>query len=204
VRLTTNFNGTWLHTDYMYTASTQSVLTTPTPGSTLAGASETFAWTTVTGVTGYILSVGTTGVGSYNLDYSGSVTATSATLNNLPTNGATIYVRLTTNFNGTWVHTDYTYTASTKAALTSPTPGSTLTGASETFTWTTVSGATGYILSLGTTGVGSYDLYYSGSITGTSATVSKLPTNGETIYARLTTNFNGTWVHTDYTYKGAP
>jgi Glycoside hydrolase family 44 len=204
VRLTTNFNGTWLHTDYTYTATTQSVLTTPTPSTTLTGASETFDWTAVSGATGYILSVGTTGVGSYNLYYSGSVTATSGTLNNLPTNGGTIYVRLTTNFSGTWVHTDYTYTASTQAALTSPTPGSTFTGASATFTWTTVSGATGYILSVGSTGVGSYDLYYSGSVTASSATVSKLPTNGETIYARLTTNFNGTWVHTDYTYKAAP
>jgi hypothetical protein len=125
-------------------------------------------------------------------------------VNNLPTNGATVYVRLTTEFGGTWVHTDYTFKASSKSVLTSPTPGSTLTGASVKFTWTTVPGATGYILSLGTTGAGSYNLYYSGSITATSVTVSKLPTNGSTIYARLTTNFNGTWVHTDYTYTAAP
>ena len=28
--------------------------------------------------------------------------------------------------------------------------------------------------------------------------------NGETIYVRLTTNFNGVWVHQDYTYTAAP
>jgi hypothetical protein len=41
--------------------------------------------------TGYILSVGTTGAGSYNLYYSGSVTATSVRLNASPANGETIY-----------------------------------------------------------------------------------------------------------------
>jgi hypothetical protein len=203
-RLTTEFGGTWVHTDYTYTATSLAAMTSPTPSSTLTGSSVTFSWTTVSGATGYILSVGTTGAGSYNLDYSGSITATSATVSNLPTNGGTIYVRLTTNFNGTWVHTDYTYTAAKIAAMTSPTPGSTLTGASVKFTWTTAPGATGYILSLGTTGAGSYNLYYSGSITATSVTVNNLPTNGATIYARLTTNFNGTWVHTDYTYTAAP
>jgi hypothetical protein len=47
-------------------------------------------------------------------------------------------------------------------------------------------------------------LYYSGSTTATSVTATGLPTNGETIYARLLTNNGGTWLHTDYTYKAAP
>jgi hypothetical protein len=158
----------------------------------------------VSGATGYILSLGTTGAGSYNLYYSGSVTAHLAAVSGLPADGGTIYARLTTNFNGTWEHADYTYTAATLAALTVPAPGSTLTGSSETFHWTTAAGATGCILSLGSTGAGSYNLYYSGSVTAPSATVNNLPTNGETIYARLTTNFNGTWVQTYYTYKAAP
>jgi hypothetical protein len=200
VRLTTNYNGTWVHTDSTYTASTLSALTTPTQGSTLPGPSATFTWTPATGATGYILSLGSTGAGSLNLYYSGSVTGTTATVNNLPTNGETIYARLTTNYNGTWLHTDFTYTAATQSALTSPTPSSTLAGSSVAFTWTTAPGATGYILSLGTTGAGSYNLYYSGSVTGTGVTVNNLPTNGATVYARLTTNYNGTWVHTDYTY----
>jgi hypothetical protein len=175
----------------------------PSPGTSFTGISTTFTWTTVSGATGYILSLGTTGVGSYNLYYSGSVTAHSASVSNLPNNGETIYARLTTNFNGTWVHADYTYKAGTLATLTTPTPGKTLPGSSATFTWTTVNTATGYILSLGSTGAGSYNLYYSGSVTATSATVNALPTNGETIYARITTNVNGTWEHIDYTYTAA-
>jgi Chitobiase/beta-hexosaminidase C-terminal domain len=202
-RLTTNNNGTWVHNDYTYKAATLATITAPTPGSVLVGSSATFTWTPVSEATGYILSLGTTGAGSYNLYYSGSVTATSATFSALPDNGATIYARLTTNFNGTWVHNDYTYTSAAHAALTSPAPSSTLTGTSATFTWTTVSGATGYILSLGTTGAGSYNLYYSGSLTVHLAAVSGLPANGGTIYARLTTNFNGTWEHADYTYTAA-
>jgi hypothetical protein len=80
--------------------------------------------------------------------------------------------------------------ANTPATLTSPTPGSTLPATGATFKWTTETGATGYILSVGTTGVGSYNVYYSGSVTATSATVSSLPANGETIYVRLTTNYS--------------
>lgn len=207
-RLLTNNAGTWVHTDYTYKAVTeaQAALTSPTPGSTLTSSSATFSWTTATGATAYLLELGSTGVGSYNLYYSGSLTTTSTTVKSLPINGEMIYARLFTEINGAWLHTDYTYKAVTEqqAVLTAPTPGSTLTGASVTFTWTAASGATGYILSLGSTGAGSTNLYYSGSTTATSVTVTKLPTNGETIYARLFTQLNGTWVHTDYTYTAAP
>jgi hypothetical protein len=33
-----------------------------------------------------------------------------------------------------------------------------------------------------------------------SYTFARMPTNGETIYVRLTTNYNGTWVQNDYVY----
>ena len=49
------------------------------------------------------------------------------------------------------------------AALTSPTPGSTLPGSRVTFTWTTGSGVSAYIFYLGTMGPGSSDLYNSQS-----------------------------------------
>jgi hypothetical protein len=207
-RLLTNNGGTWVHADYTYKAVTeaQSALTTPTPGSTLTSSSATFSWTSVTGATAYLLELGSTAVGSYNLYYSGSLTTTSATVKNLPMNGETIYARLYTNNSGTWLHTDYTYKAVTEAqaVLTTPTPSSTLAGSSVTFTWTSAPSATGYILSLGSTGAGSTNLYYSGATTNTSVTATKLPTSGETIYARLFTQLNGTWVHTDYTYTAAP
>jgi hypothetical protein len=56
-----------------------------------------------------------TSVGSNNLGYTfGGTTATSFTLNALPTNGEKIYVRLWTNYpGGGLAHNDYVYTAYT-------------------------------------------------------------------------------------------
>jgi hypothetical protein len=99
---------------------------------------------------------------------------------------------------------DYTYTAAKQAVMTAPTAGSVLAGASVTFDWTTATGATGYFLQIGSTGVGSNDIYNSAEKTVTSYTFTKMPTNGEIIYVRLTTNFNGIWVANDYTYTAAP
>ena len=201
VRLITSTGGKWISNDYTYTAATTAAMTAPASGSTFAGPSVTFDWTTAVNATGYYLWIGSTGAGSNNLYNSAEKTVTSYTFNSLPTNGETIYVRLTTNFNGIWAHTDYTYTAATAAAMTSPTAGSAFSGASVTFDWTTIASATGYYLWIGSTGVGSNDIYNSAEKTVTTYTFPRMPTNGETIYVRLSTNYNGVWVHNDYTYK---
>jgi len=180
------------------------VMTSPAPGSTLTGTSATFTWAVASsGNQGYWLFLGTAGAGSKDLYDSGQQTATSATFSNLPTNGITIYARVYTRYNGVLVYNDYTYSAWRKPpVLTSPSPGSTLTGASVKFTWTAASsGNQGYWLFLGTTGVGSKNLFDSGQQTATSATVNNLPTNGETIYARVYTRYSGVLVYNDYTYK---
>jgi hypothetical protein len=86
------------------------------------------------------------------------------------------------------------------ATITSPTPGSTLTGASTTFTWNAgPAGTTGYYLWVGTS-LGAADLVNIGPLSGTSATVN-LPTNGATVYVRLWTVINGTTLlSNNYTY----
>jgi hypothetical protein len=122
---------------------------------------------------------------------------------NLPTNGATIYVRLWTILNGTtYLYNDYTYTefSQSASAITSPAPGSTLTSASTTFTWNAgPAGTTGYGLNVGTS-LGGANLVNIGPLSGTSVTVN-LPTNGTTIYVRLWTILNGTtYLSNDYTY----
>ena len=200
VRIITNYNGTWASSDYTYTAATQAVITAPAAGCVLGGPTVPFTWTVAPGATGYYLWIGTTGVGSSNLYYSAEKTGTTFSFTAMPINGETIYVRLITNFNGAWAHADYTYTATTPAAMTAPAAGSTLSGASTVFSWTAVPGATGYFLQIGTTGAGSDDLYNSAEKTVTSYTFTRTPTNGETIYVRLITNYNGIWVHADYTY----
>jgi hypothetical protein len=125
-------------------------------------------------------------------------TSTSVTTGNLPINGEPLYVRLWTNFNGTWRYNDYLFTAAAPAALTSPLPGSTLAASGQILTWAPVGGATGYILYLGTS-AGAGNLL-DAHTTSTSVTTGNLPINGETIYARLWTNFNGVWKHNDYTF----
>jgi hypothetical protein len=200
-RLTTFFGSSQIWTDYVYTAPTKAALTSPTPG-LLNSPTITFNWSAGTGATSYALRLGAA-VGGNSYYASGAITATSATVSGLPTNGSSIYARLTTFFGSTQVYTDYVYTAPTKAALTSPTPGSVLTGATETFNWSAGVGATAYALRLGTT-VGGNDIFASGAITTTSATRNNLPTNGSTIYARLTTFFGSTQVYTDYVYTAAP
>lgn len=198
-RLTTYFGSLTMYVDYTFTASTQAVLQSPVPSSVLAGPTETFTWTQGTG-SSFSLWLGSTGVGSNNIYASAGTPASSMTVTNIPTNGETIYVRLLTTFGTVQTHTDYVLTAATQAVLVSPAAGVTLSGATATFTWTAGTEATNYTLWLGSTGVGSDNLYNSGQITGTSATVSGLPTNGKTIYARLFTTLNGVQVHLDTTY----
>jgi hypothetical protein len=175
-------------------------LTSPAPGSTFSGSSVTFTWEAGTGVTECYLLLGSNGVGTDNLYNSGYTMHRSVKVTGLPTNGETVYARLYSLMNGVWHHLDYTYTAESLAALTSPPPGSTLAGSSVTFTWSGGAGITKYYLVLGSTGVGSANLYNSGYTTHNSVNVTGLPTNGETIYARLYWQVDGAWRHLDTTY----
>jgi serine protease len=205
-RLWSRINGIWQFTDYTYTEAGTPVaasLTSPTQGSVLTSSSATFSWTPGAGPTQYDLWLGTTGVGSNNLYISGSLTTTSVNVTGLPANGVTIYVRLWWMMNGVWQFADYTITEAgtpAQASLTFPTQGSQLPGSSATFIWTPGSGPTAYDLWLGSTGIGTSDLYNSGSTTLTTANVTSLPTNGATVYARLWSRINGIWQFTDYTY----
>jgi hypothetical protein len=87
--------------------------------------------------------------------------------------------------------------------LTSPAPGSTLTGSSVTFAWSAATGATTYWIDVGTNAVG-FNLYGQNVGLATSQTVTGLPSGGGTIYVRLWSLLNGLWQYNDYTYKAAP
>jgi hypothetical protein len=102
---------------------------------------------------------------------------------------------------GTAQTVSFKIAAGRPAVLTTPTPGATLAGSSVKFGWTAGTAATDYELLLGSKGVGSDNLHTSSKSKATSVSVTKLPTNGETIYARLITYFGSIKVHTDYTYK---
>src|SRR5207249_12109719 len=91
------------------------------------------------------------------------------------------------------VFNDYTYTAAnqSKAVITSPAPGSTLPSATATFSWSAGAGAVQYWISVGTTGVGSFNVYSQGQGTNLAATVSGLEGDGSAVGVRLWTQLGG-------------
>ena len=99
----------------------------PSPGSTLSSSSVTFTWS-AGGATAYWLLVGNS-PSQGDIYISGQITALSATVNNIPTDGRTIYVLLASLVNGSWNVSNYTYTAAVSTATPTPTPTATPTPA---------------------------------------------------------------------------
>jgi hypothetical protein len=111
--LWTQIGGNWSFNDDTYTAAggaSNATMTTPSPGSTLAGSTVTFSWTAGTGASAYWLDVGTV-QGQGNISGSNVGLLTSKSVSGIPTNGSTIYVRLWTQIGGSWTDIDYVYTA---------------------------------------------------------------------------------------------
>ncbi len=186
-----------------YPVNAPATITLPTPGSTLSGSTATFQWTSGTGVSRYLINVGTKWPGADDIYGSGVTAATSATVPGIPTNGVTVYVLLRSEINGVWYDLYYTYTASgslTPPALTTPAPSSHLTSPTATFQWSPGSGPSAYLLTVGTRWPGSSDIYGTGVTTATSANVSGLPTNGVNVYVQLRYQYNGVWTALNYTY----
>jgi serine protease len=114
-------------------------------------------------------------------------------------------VRLWSLLSTGWQFTDYTYRAATttgsvKAAISSPTPGSTFSSSSVTFSWTSGTGVSQYFLYVGNS-VGGNEIYGQSQGTNRSVTVSGIPTDGRTIYVRLWSLLSTGWQFTDYTYR---
>ncbi|MCP4365312.1 MAG: hypothetical protein GY800_08475 [Planctomycetes bacterium] len=203
-RLWSKADGAWHYgTDCTYTAcDTRAEIQSPASGSVLSSTSQVFTWNSID-ASQYWLWVGTS-KGSNDLYNRDRGTDTSATVSGLPNNGETLYVRLWSNLSGTWSYSaDSTYTAcdysSAAAWIQSPTPGSALSSATGTFAWNN-SGAEQYWLWIGTS-AGSNDIYNGGHGTNTSAVISGLPGNGETLYVRLLSKTSSGWsFNTDSIY----
>lgn len=89
---------------------TKAAMQSPAPGSQLPGSDVTFSWNAGSGAREYFLYVGTR-AGSNNIYGRSQSTNLSALVDDIPTDGRTIYVRLWTRFSGGWQYTDYTYRA---------------------------------------------------------------------------------------------
>jgi uncharacterized protein GlcG (DUF336 family) len=96
------------------------VILSPVPGSTFPSSSVTFSWSAGS-ATSYWLLVGSSPNGSdiYN---SGQSQALSTTVNNIPTDGRTVYVALLSLANNSWGFNSYTYTAFTGSPKPTPAP----------------------------------------------------------------------------------
>jgi hypothetical protein len=146
--------------------------------------------------------------GDNNYYSSGSLSTStlSATVTGLPTNGSKVYVTLYYLMNGSWTPAPYTYTAfnagAETAVMVSPTPSSTLSGSTVTFTWNAGTATPQeYWLDIGNS-AGGNNYYSSGNLgNATSATVTTLPTSGGTVYVTLYTLVSGSWVANAYTYQ---
>jgi hypothetical protein len=183
------------------TVNLPSVITSPVNASTLAGATQIFTWSNAGAINNQVW-VGTTR-GAQNISKVNSA-GTSATVTGLPVNGLPIYVRLYSLFGTTWSFSDYTYTAAgtpVAAAMITPVNATTLSGASQLFTWNNA-GAINHQVWVGTT-LGAQNISKVNS-TGTTATVTGLPANGTPVFVRLYSLFGTTWVFNDYTYISGP
>ena len=84
-------------------------MVSPVPGSTFSSSSVTFQWTAGS-ATAYVLTLGSSQGGS-DVYFSNVLHVTSVTVNNIPTDGRTVYVSLYSQVNGSWTVNNYTYTA---------------------------------------------------------------------------------------------
>ena len=201
-------NGQWLYNEYQYTAynnaSIKGVMQTPAPGSQFTGTTVTFNWSAGTQSTAYWLDVGSTSGGNQYYQSGNLGNSLTATVNGLPNDGSTVYVTLWSLVNGHWLYNEYTYTAyslnSGAGQITSPTPGSTLTGSTVTFQWTPGSQSTAYWLDIGNV-PGGNQYFQSGNMGNvTQVTVNNLPVDGSTLYVTLYSLVNGQWIANAYTY----
>ena len=91
------------------------------------------------------------------------------------------------------------FSSQSPAVMSTPTPGTTLSGSSLTFSWTAGVGVTDYFLSVGNS-VGDHTWWNQDEGTSHSQTVTGLPTDGRTLYVRLYSKINGIFQYHDYTY----
>lgn len=208
-----SLTSSWVYRDYTYTSCTTcggsvlAAMTGPEPGSTLAGPTATFQWDAGIGATQFHLAVGTGGAQNADLFNQNLGNQRSHSVEKIPTDGRTIYVRLW-SLTSSWLYRDYTYASCTTcggpvlAAMTSPAPGSTLKGPTVAFEWDSGAGASQYHLVVGTGGPGTTDLFNQNLGNQRSRSVAGAPTDGRTVYVRLW-SLTSTWLYREYTYPSA-
>jgi hypothetical protein len=208
VRLWSLIGGSWVFNDYQFVASgtppAKAQMVSPAPGSTFTDTTVAFTWSAGSGVAAYWLEVGTS-PGGRQISGGSSLTSLSTVVGGMPSDGSTVHVRLWSRMGTVWAFNDYTYLATTgagpaRAEMSSPTPGSSLTSTTVTFSWSTGTGVTAYWLEVGTS-PGGRQISGGTSLASTSTVVRGLPADGTTVYVRLWSRLGTAWVYADYTYS---
>ena len=180
-------------------SASTATFTFPLNGATNVKTNTPFSWTAVPGATYYYLYVGTA-QGSDNLVNSYALNTTSYQAPELPS-GQTLWARIYTDVGSTRTYQDISFTVAplTTTYFSYPANGSQTVDPGQLFSWYAVPGVTEYDLYIGTTQGGS-TLLNTGALTTTAIQVPVLPT-GETLWARLWTDTNGSWTHTDISFQ---
>ncbi|MDQ1357724.1 MAG: hypothetical protein QOG44_2097 [Acidimicrobiaceae bacterium] len=169
----------------------------PTSGTVIFPSAQPFSWQQVAGGQYYCLTVGTS-QGGVDLVNSGLLPANqlSYTVPALP-GGQQLWARVYTYVQSTWTWTDvkFSVTGPSMATFTRPTAGATNVDTTQPFTWSPVTSAGYYGITVGTT-AGGYDLVNTGPLPAsqTSLAVPALPA-GRTLWARVYSYIAGSWAH---------
>ena len=143
--LATKLAGVWTTDAVRFTTSTSARFTRPmaVDGSDLGGG---LAWTSILGADGYRVRLGTTPDADDLFDSGETLQSTVATPA-LPA-GEPVYARIATSFAGEWSERAMTLSLAGAALLGSP--DASVASANHVFTWTSISNAEAYLLTVGT------------------------------------------------------
>jgi K(+)-stimulated pyrophosphate-energized sodium pump len=186
-------------------ASTHPVFISPLDQGEVDNA-QPIQWAPVAGASEYCLTVGTAR-GSDDLVNTGPLAPnqTSYQVPTLPA-GRPLYARIYSAVDGHWSHADISFRApSAHPAFTWPTHGQTNVGTDRPFSWSTISWATNYWITIGTT-EGGAELLSTGTLPAGQSSYANLPPLpvGVPLYARLLTNDGANWTHIDVVFMAAP
>lgn len=200
-------NSLWSYADSTFQAVARpATFVYPRDGAQYVDSRIAFSWTAVAEAQAYYLKIGTT-LGGNDILNSGVLTtqATSYQVSKILPPGQTLYGRISTEINDRWWSSDISFVALPRpATFLYPTNGADGVDTRQPFRWTSVTGADGYYLKIGTT-PGAANLVDSFELASsvTSYAVPGLPV-GQTLYARIWTKARDTWIlYSDVSFRAA-